>query len=66
MSWGAKPRFSASWGLGGMPIMSWFRRYEFMVLPGGVTETGKKLFLAEERCQESFFGGRKVSILRNE
>jgi hypothetical protein len=35
MSWGAKPRFSASWGLGSMPIESWCRRYEFMVLADG-------------------------------
>ncbi len=35
MSWGAKPHFSASWGLGSMPIKSWFRRYEFMVLADG-------------------------------
>ena len=32
-SGGAKPRFSASWGVGSMPDMSWFHWYEFMVLP---------------------------------
>ncbi len=42
MSWGAKPRFSASWGLGSMPIKSWFCRYEFMVLPGRKTNLVRK------------------------
>jgi hypothetical protein len=38
MSGGAKPCFLASWGLGSMPIKSWFCRYEFMVLPGSKTK----------------------------
>jgi hypothetical protein len=42
MSWGAKPRFSASWGLGSMPKKSWFCRYEFMVLPGRKTKKDLK------------------------
>ena len=30
---GAKPRSTALGGMGSMPIMSWLRLYEFMVLP---------------------------------
>ncbi len=46
MSWGIKPRFSASWGLGSMPIKSWFCRYEFMVLPGRKTNLIKRFSLS--------------------
>ena len=55
MSGGAKPCFSASWGLGSMPTKSWFCRYEFMGLPGRKTNFNKKLVIPSGTMNSWFY-----------
>jgi hypothetical protein len=43
-SGGAKPRSTALGGIGSMPIMSWLRLYEFMVLPDKKTSNMETLY----------------------